>query len=143
MHLVYEILTKSSKTLKLLDDSNAFKALVVSHMSKTIAEFWKTFVTRITALYGEKFVVDSSDRPGYDYMAIHYHYYNRYGGRVRFIFLFVGSLKQLLLIHRVVVPLQMFTLISLRGKGPPKLTSLSVLPTNQKKSPKTLRSGRC
>ena len=50
----------------------------MTHMPKTIPEGWKNFVTRIMALYAHGFVEDDSRREDYDFLAIHYHWYNRY-----------------------------------------------------------------
>jgi len=86
---MYKILTIHRNTFKLHDKNNTFRALVVSHMKQTIPQFWDSFMTRIMALYGKNFVAENSDRPGYDFMAIHYHWYNRYAESVS---LFVLSL---------------------------------------------------
>jgi len=49
----------------------------------SLPEFWEYFSTRIKALYGKEIFEDFSRRGGYDYLAIHYHWYNRYAERVR------------------------------------------------------------
>jgi hypothetical protein len=69
--------------LKLEDKDGQLAALVISHLRMSLPEFWEYFCTRIKALYGEEICRDFSRRGGYDYLAIHYHWYNRYAERVR------------------------------------------------------------
>jgi hypothetical protein len=56
-------------------------------MTQTIPQYWSNFLTRIKALYGNEFFQDKSNRDDYDYLAIHYHWYNRYAESVRLCFL--------------------------------------------------------
>jgi hypothetical protein len=73
--------------LKLEDKDAQLAALIISHMTQSIPLFWQYFRIRIQALYGRELFHDFSDRQGYDYLAIHYHWYNRYAERVKFFFL--------------------------------------------------------
>ena len=75
-------LTLVRRTLVLEDKNNGLAALVVSHM--TAADFWTYFCVRIKALYGHEMHHDESKRVGYDYIAVHYHWYNRYAEQVRY-----------------------------------------------------------
>jgi hypothetical protein len=72
-----------SRSLKLEDKAGQLAALIITHLPKFLPEFWKIFYTRIKALYGDELLEDFSRRLGYDYLAIHYHWYNRYAERVR------------------------------------------------------------
>ena len=82
---VYLIQVTRSRTLKLQDEDKKLAMLVMTHMLQRIPTFWQYFNTRIEALYGKEFHPDKSDRKDYDYLAIHYHWYNRYAEDVSFI----------------------------------------------------------
>lgn len=47
-------------------------------MPKRIPRFLINFMTRLKALYGKDMGFDDSHREGYDFVAFHYHWYNRY-----------------------------------------------------------------
>lgn len=51
-------------------------------MPDTIPEDWKDVPDQISVLYPGEFFVDDSERPEYDFCAIHYHSYNRYSENV-------------------------------------------------------------
>jgi hypothetical protein len=72
--------------LKLEDKKGQLAALVISHINTALPEFWEKFTARIIALYGKEFFDEVSKRVGYDYLAIHYHWYNRYAEWVRPIY---------------------------------------------------------
>ena len=71
MHLIRQ-------SLKLEDLDKNFAALLITHLTTCMPEFWENFCARICALYAKDLHHDRSDRPGQDYVAIHYHWYNRY-----------------------------------------------------------------
>jgi hypothetical protein len=66
----------------LQDADDKLAALVISHMTQTIPYFWSYFCARIEALYNKEIRYDWSKRCGYDFVAIHYHWYNRYAEMV-------------------------------------------------------------
>jgi hypothetical protein len=51
-------------------------------MPDTIPELWKDVPDLISVLYHGEFFEDDSERPDYDFCAIHYHSYNRYSENV-------------------------------------------------------------
>jgi hypothetical protein len=51
-------------------------------MPDTIPEKWNGITDLISVLYNGEFFTDDSERPGYDFCAIHYHSYNRYSENV-------------------------------------------------------------
>ena len=69
--------------MKLEDKGGQLAALIISHLIMSLPEFWEYFSTRIKALYGKEIFEDFSRHRGYNYLAIHYHWYNRYAERVR------------------------------------------------------------
>jgi hypothetical protein len=79
------ILVKCRRTLVLRDQEDTLAALVMTHMTQRIPTFWQHFCTRIETLYSQEFHADTSNRQDYDYLAIHYHWYNRYAEDVSFL----------------------------------------------------------
>jgi hypothetical protein len=65
-------------TLKIVDDKGQLGIVVVTHMRQRIPRFLKDFMTRLKALYAKDMVFDNSDRVGYKFVAVHYHWYNRF-----------------------------------------------------------------
>lgn len=68
--------------MKLEDKNGKLAALLITHLTKSLPDFWKTFFIRMHALYGDELFSTTSDQRGYDYLAIHYHWYNRYAEKV-------------------------------------------------------------
>jgi hypothetical protein len=68
------------KSLLIQDEQKNLGALVISHMPQSI--FWADFTSRIQMQFKKEFFKDYSDRKGYDFLAIHYHWYNRYAEKV-------------------------------------------------------------
>lgn len=71
-----------SRTLLLRDLQDAFLCQLITHMPDTIPELWKDVPDLISVLYHGEFFEDDSERPDYDFCAIHYHSYNRYSENV-------------------------------------------------------------
>jgi hypothetical protein len=71
-----------SQTLHLRDLQDEFLGLLVTHMPDTIPEKWNGVSDLVSVLYQGEFFVDDSERPGYNFCAIHYHSYNRYSENV-------------------------------------------------------------
>ena len=72
------------KSLLIQDEENKLGALLITHMPYTIPHFFNDFTTRIKLQYAKEFTADKSDRGGYNFLAIHYHWYNRYAEKVSF-----------------------------------------------------------
>jgi hypothetical protein len=70
------------KSLMFQDQENKLGALLITHMPDTIPDFWKNFTARIQAHFIKEFREDCSNRDKYDFLAIHYHWYNRYAEKV-------------------------------------------------------------
>jgi len=70
------------KTLLLQDKEEKFLSLLITHMPDTVPNFWRDFTTRIKLQYGKEFTKDNSDRSGYDFLSLHYHWYNRFAEKV-------------------------------------------------------------
>jgi hypothetical protein len=64
------------------DQEKKLGALLITHMPSTIPYFWEDFTARIKALFAQEFTEDHSDRSKYNFLAIHYHWYNRYAEKV-------------------------------------------------------------
>jgi len=64
------------------DQKGKLGALLITHMPDTIPHFFNDFTTRIKLQYAKEFAADKSDRNGYDFLAIHYQWYNRYAEKV-------------------------------------------------------------
>jgi hypothetical protein len=67
-----------SRTLMLCDADDNLAALVITHLIHNMPDFWNKFKARMKVLYSRDMLYDRSRRIGYDYVAIHYHWYNRY-----------------------------------------------------------------
>ena len=70
------------QTLKLQDMKKQLALLLITHLTTCMSVFWPIFCARINALYAKEMYSDRSDRCGQDYVAIHYHWYNRYAEQV-------------------------------------------------------------
>jgi hypothetical protein len=79
MHLIRQ-------SLKLEDLDKNFAALLITHLTTCMPAFWTNFCARIKALYAKEWYFDRSNREGQDYVAIHYHWYNRYAEVVHNLF---------------------------------------------------------
>jgi hypothetical protein len=75
------------KSLLLQDQKEKLLALFITHMPSTIPKFFQDFNTRVKIHFAKEFTRDQSDRSNYDFLAIHYHWYNRYAEKVRVSFL--------------------------------------------------------
>jgi len=64
------------------DNEQQLGLLVVTHMGTALPAFQKYLVSRLQALYNKDFTVENSKREGYNFVSIHYHWYNRYSERV-------------------------------------------------------------
>jgi hypothetical protein len=71
-----------SQSLHLRDLQDEFLGLLITHMPDTIPEKWDGVSDLIPVLYKGEWFADDSQRPGYDFCAIHYHSYNRYSENV-------------------------------------------------------------
>jgi hypothetical protein len=70
------------QTLKVLDDKGQLGFILVTHMTKRILKFQQDFTTRLQAMYGKDLQYEESDRPDYNFTAIHYHWYNCFAEQV-------------------------------------------------------------
>lgn len=84
----------------LQDDHNKLAALVISHLRQNMPDFWIKFCARLRALYSKDMYWDQSKRLGYDYLAIHYHWYNRYAELVSYLIYSIYSSTILNIINR-------------------------------------------
>jgi len=74
------------KTLMLQDKEENFLSLLITHMPDTVPNFWRVFLDRIKLQYPKEFTKDRSDRSGYGFLSLHYHWYNRFAEKVSYIF---------------------------------------------------------
>lgn len=51
-------------------------------MPDTIPDRWDSVPDLVSVMFHGEFFVDDSQRPGYDFWAVHYHSYNRYSENV-------------------------------------------------------------
>jgi hypothetical protein len=70
------------KSLLTEDIKGKLGVLLVTHLGSALPIFKKYLVTRLQALYNKDFTVDISERDGYYFVSIHYHWYNRYAEKV-------------------------------------------------------------
>jgi hypothetical protein len=69
----------------LQDEDNKFAALITTHLTSKLSQFWEFFNARVDTLFEKEFVYNKLRCPKYNYNAIHYHWYNRYAEDVSWL----------------------------------------------------------
>ena len=68
--------------LHLSDTKDKFLALLLTHMPTCIPQAFETLSNRLLAHFHNEIWDENSNRPKYNYLAIHYHWWNRYAEQV-------------------------------------------------------------
>ncbi|KAG6875516.1 hypothetical protein C0993_008854, partial [Termitomyces sp. T159_Od127] len=66
------------KTLKIQDGESNLVGILLTHMSTSIPQCNESVINILKALFPQELHEDSSKRPGYNFLSMHYSWYNRY-----------------------------------------------------------------
>ena len=111
--LICSTLSLFRHTLKLLDSSGELVCLVVPHGHEALKDKLSTLLQEIEALFPGELSRTDSRTPGYEFLALHYTYYNRYHESVSYTHIFVYLCLNY---RREMARLLAFTLTILRSK---------------------------